>query len=66
MHRAQPQQSPPHIDYQVIRAELDAVRELLREVAAARLRIAKHHAALRLGGQLALVILALREDIPQR
>lgn len=66
MHRAQPQKLPPQVDYQVIRAELDAVYELLREVAAARLRIAKHHAALRLGEQLALVILALREDVPQR
>ena len=62
MHRAQPEQPPPPIDYEVIRAELYAVCELLREVAAARLRIAKHHAALRLGEQLALVILALRED----
>ena len=63
MQRAQPDQPPP---LQAIRAELEAVRALFDELAVVRLRIAKHHAAIRLGEQLALVIIAQRAKIAQR
>eukprot|EP01043_Picozoa_sp_COSAG02_P039635 COSAG02_NODE_3145_length_7289_cov_10.121280_5_plen_63_part_00 len=51
---------------QAIRAEIEAVRALLKELEAVRLRIAKHHAALRLGTQLCLVILARHAKKAQR
>ena len=55
MHRAQP--APPPSP-QAVRAALEEVRALFVEVEAARYRIAKHHAALRLGCHIALVLLA--------
>lgn len=55
---------PPSLE--LIRAEIEAVRALLKELEAARLRIAKHNAALRLGTQLALIILAQHEKTAQQ
>jgi hypothetical protein len=63
MRRVQPEQPPSS---QAIRAELEATRALFDELAAVRLRIAKYHAALRFGEQLALVILAKRAKTAQR
>ena len=55
MHRAQPSPRPSP---EAVRAALEELRALFVEVEAARYRIAKHHAALRLGCQIALVLLA--------
>ena len=64
MQRAQQPDQPPSL--QLIHAERKAVRALLKELEAVRLRIAKHNAALRLGTQLALIILAQRAKTAQQ